>query len=91
MMSQRKYGRVGVVELFRAKPTDIGHTVDVMAEGTEAGVGNEVEREEAGEKESEEERDTDDEQNTFPKSVPLAKGDVRHKDYGSRKTEQQTA
>lgn len=62
-----------------------------MAKGTEAWIGDEVKGEESSQEESQEQRDADDEEDTLAEGVPLAKGDVRDKDDGSRETKQQTS
>lgn len=79
---QREDSRIRVVKFFRAEATDVWYTIDVMAEGTEVRIRYEVEGEKASQEEGEQKGNANDEQDSLTECVPLAKGDVGHKDNG---------
>ena len=64
---ERENSWIGIIKLLRAEAIDVRHTVDVVAEGTEAWVGYQVEGEEPSQEENQQERDTDYEQDTLTK------------------------
>ena len=61
-----------------------------MAEGTEAWIGDQVEREEASQKQNQQQRDAYDEKDSLTERVPLAECDVGNKDDGSRQAKEKT-
>ena len=62
-----------------------------MAEAAEATVRDDVESKEAKDEHGQKQRNTNHEQDPLPGCIPLAKGDVWHKDDGSWHSKQQSS